>query len=80
MHAQVLGNAKGVAAVFISIALFRNPFSAAAAGGYLLTLGGVVAYAAAKRSSAAPAPGLQKQIQQGPRTPPRLSPRMAAKP
>ena len=49
MCSQVLGNAKGVAAVVVSMALFQNPFSAPAALGYAITLAGVCAYALAKR-------------------------------
>ena len=87
---QVLGNAKGVAAVAISIALFHNPFSALAAVGYFITLCGVFAYAEAKRKGAPAATpaalGHEKEAlqaapgQQAERVSPRLSPRLASKP
>lgn len=35
---QVLGNAKGVAAVIVSILVFRNPVSGAATAGYAMTI------------------------------------------
>uniref|UniRef100_A0A061RBV7 Putative sugar phosphate phosphate translocator n=1 Tax=Tetraselmis sp. GSL018 TaxID=582737 RepID=A0A061RBV7_9CHLO len=50
---QVLGNAKGVVAVAISILLFRNPVSYVALVGYGITVLGVVAYSRAKSSSKA---------------------------
>lgn len=46
---QVLGNAKGVFTTILSIAIFRNPYTAASATGYLITVAGVAGYAAAKR-------------------------------
>lgn len=48
---QVLGNMKGVVAVFISIALFKNPVSVIALAGYGITICGVVAYSEAKKSA-----------------------------
>lgn len=47
---QVLGNAKGVVAVVISILLFRNPVSYIALGGYGITVCGVIAYSEAKKA------------------------------
>merc|ERR1712226_1817263 len=41
---QVLGNAKGVVAVAISILLFKNPVSYVALGGYAITVAGVITY------------------------------------
>lgn len=41
---QVLGNAKGVVAAMISVAIFRNPVSPVGVVGYCVTVGGVVAY------------------------------------
>ena len=41
---QVLGNAKGVAAATISVALFRNPVTSMGLAGYSITVAGVVAY------------------------------------
>ncbi len=46
---QVLGKAKSVLAVGISLALFRNRVSALGMAGYGVTLAGVVAYSDAKR-------------------------------
>lgn len=46
---QVLGNAKGVFTTVLSIAIFQNPYTAASATGYLITVAGVGCYAAAKR-------------------------------
>ena len=43
-NVQVLGNAKGVVAAIISVAIFRNPVSTLGAIGYSITVGGVVAY------------------------------------
>ena len=48
---QVLGNAKGVVAVIASVLLFRNPVNVYTVFGYLVTVGGVVAYSSAKRQS-----------------------------
>jgi hypothetical protein len=48
----VLGNAKGVIAVFISIAVFRNPITYIGSGGYLITVTGVFCYGLAKRRAA----------------------------
>ena len=45
---QVLGKAKSVLAVLASLALFRNPVSAAGQAGYGLTLLGVALYGRAK--------------------------------
>ena len=41
---QVLGNAKGVVAAIVSVALFKNPVSFVGCAGYLLTVAGVVGY------------------------------------
>ena len=41
---QVLGNAKGVVAAVISVAIFRNRVTAVGSVGYCITVGGVVAY------------------------------------
>ncbi|KAL0708225.1 hypothetical protein Bca4012_074651 [Brassica carinata] len=46
---QVLGNAKGVVAVVISVLLFRNPVTVMGIGGYSITVLGVVAYGETKR-------------------------------
>lgn len=46
---QVLGNAKGVFTTVLSIAIFQNPYTAASATGYIITVAGVACYAAAKR-------------------------------
>lgn len=48
---QVLGNAKGVVAVIASVLVFRNPINRYTVFGYLVTVGGVVAYSSAKRQS-----------------------------
>lgn len=48
---QVLGNAKGAFAAFVSILVFRNPVSFTSLGGYGITLAGVFAYSAAKQRS-----------------------------
>lgn len=50
---QVLGNGKGVAAVVVSVMVFRNPVTVASIGGYFITVSGVVYYMFAKRSAAA---------------------------
>lgn len=50
---QVLGNGKGVAAVVVSVMVFRNPVTFASVIGYLITVSGVMLYMFAKRSSAA---------------------------
>jgi len=47
---QVLGNAKGAVAVAASIILFRNPVSVNGMVGYVITIAGVVAYSAAKKT------------------------------
>ena len=47
---QVLGNAKGVVAAFVSIALFKNPVSFVGCAGYLLTVAGVVGYSQVRHS------------------------------
>ena len=49
---QVLGNGKGVAAVVVSVMVFRNPVTPASVIGYLITVSGVMLYMFAKRSSA----------------------------
>lgn len=50
---QVLGNGKGVAAVVVSVMVFRNPVTFASVIGYLITVSGVMSYMVAKRSAAA---------------------------
>ena len=50
---QVLGNGKGVAAVIVSVMVFRNPVTVASIGGYFITVSGVIYYMFAKRSAAA---------------------------
>eukprot|EP00884_Botryococcus_braunii_P000252 jgi/Botrbrau1/10227/Bobra.0362s0017.1 len=49
---QVLGNAKGVIAVFISILVFQNPITLIGSGGYLITVTGVFCYGLAKKRAA----------------------------
>ena len=46
---QVLGNAKGLVAVVVSIILFRNPVSRMGMMGYGITCAGVMAYAEARK-------------------------------
>mmetsp|Transcript_41161 Transcript_41161/g.131737 ORF Transcript_41161/g.131737 Transcript_41161/m.131737 type:complete len:357 (+) Transcript_41161:322-1392(+) len=56
---QVLGNAKGVVAVVVSILIFRNPVSATGMVGYTITVFGVIMYSEAKKRTgkqAAPLP------------------------
>jgi hypothetical protein len=48
---QVLGNAKGVVAVVISVMCFRNPVTVYSMLGYGITVGGVVLYSHAKKLS-----------------------------
>ena len=48
---QVLGKAKSVVAVAVSLALFRNPVSALGLAGYGLCLAGVAAYGRAKAAA-----------------------------
>jgi hypothetical protein len=48
---QVLGNAKGVVAVVISVLCFRNPVTVYSMLGYAITVAGVVLYSQAKRST-----------------------------
>lgn len=48
---QVLGNAKGVVAVVISVLCFKNPVTFYSILGYAITVGGVVLYSQAKRAS-----------------------------
>ena len=50
---QVLGNGKGVAAVIVSVMVFRNPVTVGSVTGYLITVSGVVSYMFAKRGAAA---------------------------
>lgn len=50
---QVLGNGKGVAAVVVSVMVFRNPVTVGSVTGYFITVSGVVSYMLAKRSAAA---------------------------
>ena len=53
-----MGNAKGVIAVCISIAVFRNPVTYIGSAGYLITVAGVFCYGLAKRRAA------QKAVQE----------------
>ena len=46
---QVLGNAKGVLGAGISVALFKNSVTLTGCVGYVLTVGGVVAYSQVPR-------------------------------
>jgi drug/metabolite transporter (DMT)-like permease len=48
---QVLGNAKGVVAVVISVLCFRNPVTIYSMLGYAITVFGVVLYSQAKRAA-----------------------------
>ena len=48
---QVLGNGKGVVAVFISVLWFQNPVSLYGLAGYGVTVSGVVAYSQARASA-----------------------------
>ncbi|KAK9803098.1 hypothetical protein WJX73_002140 [Symbiochloris irregularis] len=48
---QVLGNAKGVVAAIISVAIFKNPITLTGSVGYCITVGGVVAYSQARKAS-----------------------------
>ena len=48
---QVLGNAKGVVAVIISVLYFRNPVNFYSVFGYLITVSGVVLYSQAKKAA-----------------------------
>ena len=48
---QVLGNGKGVAAVVVSVMLFRNPVTVTGVVGYLITVSGVMLYMLAKQST-----------------------------
>lgn len=48
---QVLGNAKGVVAVIVSIMYFRNPVNAYSVLGYSITVAGVVLYSQAKKGA-----------------------------
>ncbi len=50
---QVLGNAKGVVAAAVSVAVFKNIVTAQGALGYAVTVGGVFLYSTAKRRSKA---------------------------
>lgn len=50
---QVLGNGKGVAAVVVSVMVFRNPVTFASVVGYLITVSGVMLYMFAKQSTVA---------------------------
>lgn len=61
---QVLGNGKGVAAVVVSVMVFRNPVTFASMIGYLITVSGVMWYMLAKRSAvnAAKTPVPQKGV------------------
>eukprot|EP00793_Prasinoderma_coloniale_P001113 PRCOL_00006104-RA len=46
---QVLGNAKGAFAVFVSVLIFQNPVTAGSVGGYGVTLAGCALYTELKR-------------------------------
>ncbi len=46
---QVLGNAKGVVAALISVAIFRNPVTLTGLAGYAITVVGVVLYHESKK-------------------------------
>lgn len=48
---QVLGNAKGVVAVVVSVLCFRNPVTLYSMLGYGITVAGVVLYSQAKRAT-----------------------------
>ena len=48
---QVLGNGKGVAAVFVSIMLFRNPITFVGLAGYLTTVSGMMLYMMSTRAA-----------------------------
>ena len=48
---QVLGNGKGVAAVVVSVMLFRNPVTVTGVVGYFITVSGVMLYMLAKQSA-----------------------------
>lgn len=48
---QVLGNAKGVVASAVSVALFKNPVTSTGALGYAITVAGVVMYSQAKKQA-----------------------------
>jgi len=48
---QVLGNAKGVVAVVVSVLCFRNPVTIYSTLGYCVTVGGIVMYSHAKKMS-----------------------------
>lgn len=49
---HVLGNGKGVAAVVVSVMVFRNPVTFASVIGYLITVSGVVLFLCTKQTSA----------------------------
>ena len=57
---QVLGNGKGVAAVVVSVMIFKNPVTVYSLVGYMITISGVMLYMFAKRSAAAAKPIFQK--------------------
>ena len=48
---QVLGNGKGVVAAAVSIMIFKNPVTLMGILGYVITMGGVVAYSESKKRS-----------------------------
>mmetsp|Transcript_13757 Transcript_13757/g.29598 ORF Transcript_13757/g.29598 Transcript_13757/m.29598 type:complete len:373 (+) Transcript_13757:157-1275(+) len=52
---QVLGNAKGVVAAFVSVLVFLNPVTVTGALGYAVTVSGVFLYSETKRRSKAAA-------------------------
>jgi hypothetical protein len=51
---QVLGNAKGVVAVALSVALFKNPVNILTVLGYAITVAGVALYSRAKMGTSSP--------------------------
>lgn len=52
---QVLGNAKGVVAAGVSVAVFRNTVTVQGCLGYAITVGGVFLYSESKRRAKAAA-------------------------
>ena len=50
---QVLGNAKGVVAVIVSVLYFRNPVNVYSVFGYFITVCGVVLYSQVRRQGGA---------------------------
>lgn len=62
---QVLGNAKGVVAVVISVMCFRNPVTVYSMLGYGITVGGVVLYSHAKKRTSRKAEAARKMGSMG---------------